>query len=525
VNEAAADRVAGPPPLVEARGIGKRFPGVRALEDVSLHVRSGEVLALVGENGAGKSTLLKILAGVQPPDEGQILVEGIPVAFRGVEDALRHGIALIHQELNLCDNLDLAGNIFLGREPQGAGLLRQGLMHREAERWLRMVGLDLPADTPLAGLPIGRQQLVEIAKALSTDCRLLIMDEPTSSLSAGETETLYGVVDDLRGRGVAVIWISHRLGEVKRLADRVAVLRDGRSAGEIASREGIDHDRMIRLMVGRDIDRLARRPSHPPGEVVLSVRGLRTAAHPSESIDLELRGGEIVGIAGLVGAGRTELVEALFGITPPVAGSVAVCGRAVGLRSPVDAIRAGLALVPEDRKACGLVLEMAVRENLSLAALGRTSRAGWIDGGWERRLAEDSIRALGIKTPGDGQVVQFLSGGNQQKVVLGKWLALGPRVLLLDEPTRGIDVGAKAEIYDLLHRLAGEGTAVLFVSSEMEEVLSLSDRALVMHEGRVAGGLVRATARGAFAGESLTEELTEENVMRLAAGGTGRLSA
>jgi len=519
VSAAAAERAAAPAPFVEARGIGKRFPGVRALEGVSLHVRAGEVLALVGENGAGKSTLLKILAGVQPPDSGQILVEGRPVAFRGVEDALRHGIALIHQELNLCDNLDLAGNIFLGREPRVAGLLRDGQMHREAGGWLRMVGLGLPPDTPLAGLPIGRQQLVEIAKALSTDCRLLIMDEPTSSLSAGEAETLFGVVDELRDRGVAVIWISHRLGEVRRLADRVTVLRDGRNAGEIIDRREIDHDRMIRLMVGRDIDRLARRPSHPPGEAVLSVRGLRTSAHPEEAIDLELRGGEIVGIAGLVGAGRTELVETLFGITPPLTGSVAVGGRPVELHSPVQAIRAGLALVPEDRKACGLVLEMAVRENLSLAALGRSSRSGWIDRGWERRLAEESIRSLGIKTPADGQPVQLLSGGNQQKVVLGKWLALRPRVLLLDEPTRGIDVGAKAEIYDLVHRLAGEGTAVLFVSSEMEEVLSLSDRALVMHEGRVTGALARDGRSGPAGG------LTEENVMRLAAGGAGRLSA
>lgn len=520
-------------PLVEARGIGKRFPGVRALDGVSLHVRAGEVLALVGENGAGKSTLLKILAGVQSPDEGDILVDGRPVSFRGVEDALRQGIALIHQELNLCDNLDLAGNIFLGREPRFVGWLRRHCMLRESEKWLRMVGLDLPSDTPLAGLPIGRKQLVEIAKALSTNCRLLIMDEPTSSLSTRETETLFGVVDELRRRGVAVIWISHRLGEVKRLADRVTVLRDGRNAGDITNRGEIDHDRMIRMMVGRDIDRLARRPSHPPGEVALAVRGLRTMAHPSEAIDLEVRSGEIVGIAGLVGAGRTEFIETLFGITPPVAGSVEVDGRRVFLRSPVDAIHARLALVPEDRKTCGLILELAVRENLSLAAIRRSSRAGFIDGAWERQLAAESIRALGIKTPGDRQVVQFLSGGNQQKVVLGKWLAMRPRVLLLDEPTRGIDVGAKAEIYDLVHRLAGSGTAVLFVSSEMEEVLSLSDRAVVMHEGRLAGVLSRAEGRRddrldgrqAWTDHLPDRALTEENVMRLAAGETGRLSA
>jgi ribose transport system ATP-binding protein len=494
------------PPLVEVRGIGKRFPGVRALDDVSLAVHSGEVLAIIGENGAGKSTLLKILAGVQPPDAGSLLVDGKPVRFRGVEDALGLGIALIHQELNLADNLDLAGNIFLGREPTQAGLLDLARMHREAAGWLGLVGLDLDPATPLSRLPIGRQQLVEIAKALSTKARLLIMDEPTSSLSARETETLFRVVKDLRSRGVSVIWISHRLGEVKELADRVVVLRDGRNAGEIAERAEIEHERMIRMMVGRDIDRLARRPSHPPGEVVLAARDLRSPAHPNHAVSFDVRAGEIVGIAGLVGAGRTELLTTLFGITPAVAGSIAVAGRQVTPRSPIEAIAAGMALVPEDRKEQGLVLEMAVRENMSLVALWPESRAGFIDAGAERRLAAEMIPALAIKTPGDRQAVQFLSGGNQQKVVLAKWLAMKPKLLLLDEPTRGIDVGAKAEIYDLVHRLAGAGLAVLFVSSEMEEILSLADRALVMHEGRLAGGLSR-------------EELSEENVMRLAAGG------
>jgi len=500
-------------PLVEVRGISKRFPGVRALEQVSLSATPGEVLALIGENGAGKSTLLKILAGVQPPDAGEILVDGRPVRFRGVEDALARGIALIHQELNLADNLDLAGNIFLGREPRRAGLLRRAKMHREAATWLGMVGLDLDPATPLVDLPIGRQQLVEIAKALSTNARLLIMDEPTSSLSVHETETLFDVVRDLRRRGVSVIWISHRLGEVRKLADRVEVLRDGRNAGGIADRADIDHDRMIRMMVGRDIDRLARRPSHSPGATVLAVKGLRTPAHPAHAVSLEVRAGEIVGIAGLVGAGRTELLTTIFGITPAAAGEVWLGGQAVTLRSPLAAIRAGIALVPEDRKQQGLVLEMAVRENMSLVTLWPESRAGFIDGQAERRLAAEMIPALAIKTPGDRQAVQFLSGGNQQKVVIAKWLAMKPKVLLLDEPTRGIDVGAKAEIYDLIHRLAGSGLAVLFVSSEMEEILSLSDRALVMHEGRLAGGLDRG-------------DLTEENVMRLAAGGPlGRMSA
>jgi ribose transport system ATP-binding protein len=501
------------PPLLEARRISKRFPGVRALDDVSLAVAPGEVLALIGENGAGKSTLLTILAGVQLPDTGEIFVDGKRVRFRGVQDALAKGIALIHQELNLADNLDLAGNIFLGREPRWAGLLDVSRMHREARAWLRRVGLDLDPATPLARLPIGRQQLVEIAKALSTNARVLIMDEPTSSLSAHEAETLFGVVNDLRRRGVSVIWISHRLGEVKELADRVVVLRDGKNAGEIPDRSGIEHDRMIRMMVGRDIDRLARRPSHRPGDIALAIDRLRTSAHPRHAISFDVRAGEIVGIAGLVGAGRTEILTALFGVTPAIAGHVSVNGRIVTPRSPIDAIRAGIALVPEDRKTQGLVLDMAVRENISLVSLCHESRFGFMNSQAEQKLSHAMIPALAIKTPSDSQKVKFLSGGNQQKVVLAKWLAMKPRVLLLDEPTRGIDVGAKAEIYDIVHRLAGEGLAVLFVSSEMEEILSLADRALVMHEGRLAGRLDR-------------ENLTEENVMRLAAGGTPeRMSA
>ncbi|MFM7137978.1 MAG: sugar ABC transporter ATP-binding protein, partial [Planctomycetota bacterium] len=414
MNAAAAPPVAVP--LVEVTGISKRFPGVRALDQISLRVGQAEVLALIGENGAGKSTLLRILAGVQSPDEGEMLVAGQAVRFRGVEDALEAGIALIHQELNLADNLDVAGNIFLGREPRRLGLLDLAAMRREAAEWLALVGLDLDPATPLAQLPIGRQQLVEIAKALSTRARLLIMDEPTSSLSARETETLFRVVKDLRRRGVSVIWISHRLGEVKELADRVVVLRDGRNAGESADRAEIEHERMIRMMVGRDIDRLARRPSHPPGDVVLVARELRTAAHPAHAISLEVRAGEIVGIAGLVGAGRTELLTTLFGITPAVAGSVAVAGRTVTPRSPIEAIAAGLALVPEDRKQQGLVLEMAVRENMSLVSLWPASRAGFIDFAGEQRLAAEMMPALAIKTSGDRQAVQFLSGGNQQKV-------------------------------------------------------------------------------------------------------------
>ena len=492
------------PPLLEARALTKSFPGVRALKGVSLSVQRGEVLAVIGENGAGKSTLMKILAGVQTADSGEILLDGNPVAIRSVHDALAHGIALIHQELNLADNLDVAANIFLGREPLRFGLLDLARMRREARQFLDAVGLDTSPDTLVGSLAIGQQQLVEIAKALSTNARVLIMDEPTSSLSAREAENLFKVIRELRARGVSIVYISHRLGEVKSLADRVAVLRDGENAGELA-REQISHAAMVKLMVGRDLSQFYAHEPHKPGDVALEVSRLRTPVHPAHEVSFAVRSGEIVGMAGLVGAGRTELLLTLFGVTPALGGTMRVSGRDIAPRSPQEAIDAGLALVPEDRKTQGVILGMAVRENLSLASLRRDQRGGFLNLGRERELSAEMIGAMRIKTPTDRQVVQFLSGGNQQKVVLGKWLAIQPRVLLLDEPTRGIDVGAKQEIYKLMEELARKGVAILFVSSEMEEVLGMSDRVLVMHEGRLAGELARADA-------------SEEAVMQMATG-------
>lgn len=491
--------------LLEVRGVTKRFPGVLALNGVSFTLGKGEVLAVIGENGAGKSTLMKILAGVQLPDQGDILIDGKPVRFSGVEQALSAGVSLIHQELNLADNLDVGANVFLGREPLRAGLIHRSRILEESRKYLDMVGLDVPPQTIVGDLPIGRQQLVEIAKALSTQARILIMDEPTSSLSQRETAALFAVVKDLRDRGVSIIYISHRLGEVKELADRVTVLRDGENAGDIG-RADIDHDRMVRMMVGRDISQFYDRVAHDKGDTLLSVRNVVSPAHPNHELNFSLRAGEIVGVAGLVGAGRTEMLETLFGVTPALCGSIKVCGQPVTMDSPRDAIRAGIALVPEDRKQAGLVIEMGVKANLSLAALSRDGRKGFLNRSAENAISDEMIAAMRIKTPHDQQVVQFLSGGNQQKVVLGKWLAMKPKVLLLDEPTRGIDVGAKEEIYKLMHDLAGQGVAILFVSSEMEEVLSLSDRTLVMHEGRLCGELQR-------------EELSEEAVMHLATGG------
>lgn len=494
--------------LLEVSGISKSFPGVRALHEVGFSVDPGEVVALLGENGAGKSTLMKILAGVQPPDRGEMRIDGQPVRIASVEEGLGLGIALIHQELNLATNLSVGANIFLGREPTRGGLIDEKKIAREAAVYLEKVGLKVPPETLVGGLTIGKQQLVEIAKALSTDARILIMDEPTSSLSARETECLFEVVKDLRSRGVSIIYISHRLAEVMELADRVVVLRDGENAGELA-REEITHDAMVSLMVGRDLSQFYAHEPLAPGATVLSVSALRTPAHPGYELDFELRAGEIVGLAGLVGAGRTELLESLFGITPPVAGRIEVNGAAVAVSNPREAIAAGIALVPEDRKEQGLILDMAVADNLSLASLSRDRKRGFLNFESEKAIAEEMIRRMRIKTPTDRQIVRFLSGGNQQKVVIGKWLAMKPRVLLLDEPTRGIDIGAKQEIYALMEELAELGVAILFVSSEMEEVLGMADRVLVMHEGQLAGELRRG-------------EMSEEAIMHLA---TGRLGS
>lgn len=490
--------------LLEVRGVTKRFPGVVALSGVDLQVREAEVVALIGENGAGKSTLMKILAGVQGADEGELLIEGKARQFSGVHEAQEAGVALIHQELNLADNLTVEENMFLGREPRKFGWINQKLIHEEAQRVLEMVGLDVAPDTILSDLTLGKQQLVEIAKALSTKARVIIMDEPTSSLSLSEAERLFEVIRDLRERGVSVIYISHRLSEVKELADRVVVFRDGENAGKL-EREEIEHDAMVRLMVGRDVSQFYQRTPHELGEVALLVKGLRSVEHPEHTLDFEVRAGEVVGVAGLVGAGRSEMLAALFGAQPGLGGEVTV-GGVTGLPySPAEALNRGLALVPEDRKGQGLILDMAVKENMSLASLRRDAKGPFVDKTKEEELTKELIEALRVKTPGAWQLARYLSGGNQQKIVLAKWLALKPKVLLLDEPTRGIDIGAKEEIYLLMERFAKEGMAVLFVSSEMEEIMGVADRALVMHEGRISGELRR-------------EDFTEEAIMELATG-------
>jgi ribose transport system ATP-binding protein len=498
------------PLLLEAVKVSKHFPGVQALDRVSLSVHAGEVLAVVGENGAGKSTLMKVLAGIYQPDEGQLFFDGQPVRLTGVRDALGRGISLIHQELNLAENLSVGANLFLGREMlhgRWLGILDRPGMRKEAQALLARVGLACSPQTTVSEMPLGQRQLVEIARALSLRSRLLIMDEPTSSLTQRETDRLFGVVGDLRRSGVAVVYISHRLGEVQRIADRVVVLRDGRNAGEL-QRADISHAALVRLMVGRDLQQFYTRQHHvaPQAAPRLEVRGVRFTPGPEAPVSLVVRRGEIVGLAGLVGAGRTELAEALFGLRRLVAGEILLDGRRIVVRHPREAVAAGLLLVPEDRRAHGLVIEDTVAHNIGLSNLDRLSRLRLVSARRERLLSEEMCRRLGVRSAGLSQPVAVLSGGNQQKVVLGKWLARSPRVLIFDEPTRGIDVGAKAEIYALMDQLAGEGVAILMISSDLEEVLGISDRVLVMKEGRIAGELPR-------------DRLSEEAVMRLATEG------
>jgi ribose transport system ATP-binding protein len=496
--------------LLEVRAVGKAFPGVQALDGVSLTVRSGEVLAVIGENGAGKSTLMKVLAGVHPPDEGAVLLDGQPTRFLSVADALARGIVLIHQELNLAENLSVAANLFLGREATKGhllGWLDRRRMNEQARTILARVGLTIAPTTLVGALAPGQRQMVEIARALSQDARLIIMDEPTSSLTQRETDRLYEVIDDLKRHHVAVVYISHRLGEVQRVADRVAVLRDGRNSGELTRAE-VNHDAMVRLMVGRNLEQFFHRQHAPPGETAparLEVRQVCYAGGPATPVSFAVRGGEIVGVAGLVGAGRTELAEALFGLRPLTAGQVLLDGQVVAIRSPAQAIAAGLLLVPEDRRHHGLVLQSSVQHNLGLPNLDRLSRLGLVLLRAEAALARDMCGRLRVRTPRLSQPAGLLSGGNQQKVVLGKWLARQPKALILDEPTRGVDVGSKGEIYALMDELAGRGVAIVMISSDLEEILGMSDRVLVLHEGRVAGELPR-------------QALDEEAVMHLATG-------
>ncbi len=505
-------------PLLHMMHISKTFPGVQALRDVELIVYPGEILALVGENGAGKSTLMRILNGVFLPDAGgvlpsdadagQILWEGQPVAIHSPHDAQAVGISMIHQELALIPYLDVGKNIYLGREPGGAlpGTIDWGQLYTRAQEQLDRLGLDIDPRIQVNLLPLAQQQMVEVAKALSLDARLLVMDEPTSSLTEREVETLFAQMRTLRDQGVSIIFISHRMDEIFTIADRVTVLRDGELVGSERVAD-LTEEQIIRMMVGREISTIYERSDHPrSAEPVLEVRGL-SVRDTLDDISFRLHRGEILGVAGLVGAGRTELAETIFGVRPTSAGTIAINGQEVRIRRPAHAIGQGIGFVPEDRKAQGLFLRMGVNINVVMAVLRRLTRWGLIRHGQAEQISADLVERLDIRTPSLTQRVRNLSGGNQQKVVIAKWLTLQPRVLILDEPTRGIDVGAKAEIYRLMNDLAAQGVGILMISSELPEVLGVSDRVLVMHEGRLSGEFDPRTA-------------TQDDIMGAATGST-----
>jgi ribose transport system ATP-binding protein len=486
--------------LLEARRIHKSFPGVQALDDVRLFVRRGTVHAVVGENGAGKSTLMKILAGVFPPDQGEVVLEGRPVRFTSPRQAQDAGIAIIFQELNLVPNLSVAENIFLGREPRNRlGLIDFWRMHADARRLLDNLGARIAPQTPVERLSIGAQQLVEIARALSFDAKVIIMDEPTSAITDQEIKSLFRLIRELKQRGVAIVYITHKLDELGEIADDVTVLRDGRCVGTRAWNE-VTRDEIVRMMVGRALGGRRLQRSSSSHQEVLRVAGVslrhpeRPGAYLLDDVSFTVHRGEVVGVFGLMGAGRTELLLTIFGLHPSASGQFSVAGRVVDIRSPRDAIRAGVALAPEDRKTEGLILSMTIAENASLASLEQLSRWFLLQTRREQTLVRQFADRLRVRTPTLTRQVRQLSGGNQQKVVLCKWLATRPKVLLLDEPTRGIDISAKQEIYAVIRELAASGLGVVFVSSEMPEILALADRILVLSEGRLTAEFSQAQA-------------------------------
>ncbi|MFF2275147.1 sugar ABC transporter ATP-binding protein [Agromyces sp. NPDC058126] len=491
----------GTPALLQVEGVSKGFPGVQALDDVQLELRHGEVLALVGENGAGKSTLMKLLAGIYTPDAGTFRLNGRELSIEGPRHAQELGISIIHQEFNLMPDLTVAQNIFIGREHRQAGLfLDDRALNRRAQELFDRLGLALDPAERVEQLTVARQQMVEIAKALSFDAKVLIMDEPTAALNDAEVDVLFELIERFRTPETGVIYISHRMEELARISDRISVLRDGRYVGTRVTAETAPSE-IISLMVGREISGEQRpAPRTPAGEPVLSVRGL-TTRHLLRDVSFDVHPGEILGFAGLMGAGRTEVARAIVGADRRESGEVLVRGRAVSISSPAEAAALGIGYLSEDRKQLGVLLERSVRENIVLSSLrDYASRAGFVRDGRIEATGREYVEKLRIKTPSTAQLVRNLSGGNQQKVVIAKWLVKDCDVLIFDEPTRGIDVGAKEEIYALLRRLADEGKAIVMISSELPEVLRLSDRIAVMAEGRLTAVLDNA-------------EATQENLM------------
>ncbi len=482
-------------PLLQLNAVTKRFGGVVALDGVDFELRAGEIHALLGENGAGKSTLIKILAGVHRADGGKIAFDGIPVEIDDVSSADQLGIRVIHQELSLAPNLSVAENIFLGREPRHFGLLDRSRMIREAQRLREELGLREIGEVTarVSELSVARQQLVEIARALSVKARVLVLDEPTASLSEAETDRLFIILNQLREQGVGIIYISHRLEEIQRLADRITVLRDGRSVGTQWAAE-LSQAQLIRWMVGRELAEHYPRPPWKPGNVALTVRQLRNAH--VDGVSFELRYGEVLGFAGLVGSGRTELAQTLFGILPAESGDIVIDGEPRTLRTPGDALAAGIVLVPEDRKRQGLVMTDSVGFNLALPQ----TRVGYMNGSRRAQIVSRAIQDFAIKTAGPDQPVMNLSGGNQQKIVVAKWMEQRPKILILDEPTRGVDVGAREEMFRIIRRAIEQGMAVLLISSDLPEVMNLSHRLALYRDGRIVQ-------------ESPSQEMTAEQVM------------
>ncbi|AHF86147.1 sugar ABC transporter ATP-binding protein [Rhizobium laguerreae] len=504
----AAVRASGAVPnaeyLLSAEGVRKEFPGVVALDDVQFRLKRASVHALMGENGAGKSTLMKILAGIYTPDKGDIRLKGIEIRLKSPLDALENGIAMIHQELNLMPFMTVAENIWIRREPKNRlGFIDHGLMHRMTEELFARLNISIDPDIEVRFLSVANRQMVEIAKAVSYNSDVLIMDEPTSALTEREVEHLFSIIRDLRAQGIGIVYITHKMNELFEIADEFSVFRDGRYIGTHASTD-VTRDDIIRMMVGREITQMFPKEEVPIGEVVLSVKDLCLKG-VFNNVSFEVRAGEILGVAGLVGSGRSNVAETLFGVTPASSGSVELYGKPVTISSPTEAIRNRMAFLTEDRKDTGCLLILDILENMQIAVLqDRYVKGGFVQQGAIETTCEDMAKKLRVKTPNLYERVENLSGGNQQKVLIGRWLLTDPRILILDEPTRGIDVGAKAEIHRLVTEMARNGVAVVMISSEMPEVLGMSDRIMVMHEGRVTGFLNR-------------DEATQIKVMELAA--------
>ena len=489
--------------ILEMKKIRKEFPGVLALNDVDFDLRSGEVHFLIGENGAGKSTLMKVLSGTYRQDSGQVLVAGEEMKENSPIYAQQHGIAMIYQELNPIPYMTVAENIYVGREPKKGILLDRLKLYRDAQEILDRLGIEISPRAVMKDLSVAETQMIEIAKAVSYNSKIIIMDEPTSAITDREVEKLFNFIHMLKDQGVGIVYISHKMEELARIADRVTIMRDGEVVGCYKIDE-ITTDKIIALMVGREIENVYPKRTPKIGEVVFKVENLSKAGL-FHNVSFELRKGEILGISGLMGAGRTETVETIFGLRKPDSGKYWLNGREITLKKPKDAIKNGFSLISEDRKNVGLNLIGSVRDNISMLKLDELSHFGFVDKRTEMQIVRKWAEALRVKTPSYDQLVKFLSGGNQQKVVIAKWLTMAPEIIIMDEPTRGIDVGAKSEIYDIIADLADQGKAIIMISSELPEIIGMCDRTIIMHEGDVTGELTRS-------------EFSQEAIMRYAIG-------